>query len=447
MPRRTKNPPAAVPFRGDVLPHGMGKIATAPAAEPATKTTVTIAASITSPPIRRSSRQAAKRQHKQDDHTAEGPELKKLKEGGDDPAPAPQVMLRIKVPAVVTPTKSTTPAAPTTPTTIAAPVAAKRVPRRTKDNPYGLRPGTTPFPEWQGPSAEQCEQVYRLLADEHGEATAPDVIPEASLTVATCGEVPHVLDAVLRTVISGAVTIGSANRMIQGIVYWQEHGVHKTDWAQEEKAEKEGVVDEKALDQAVKNINWDKVRLSPIEDLVAAIRIGGLANIKAKSIKTILDTVYSENLERPGENNLLSLEHMRGLPTYEALMKFTKFPGVGVKTAACVTLFCLKRPCFAVDTHVHKFAKWLKWVPEKANEDDTFGHLELRCPDHLKYGLHQLFIHHGVNCNRCKKSTAIGTKEWEKTKCPLEDVIDRYDKKTFKGNGNAKGGKTESSTE
>ncbi|KAI1261528.1 DNA glycosylase [Xylariaceae sp. FL1019] len=439
MPRRTDNT-VAVPFRGDVLPHGMGRVATAPTVA----TTAAIATTTTLPPLRRSLRQATKRQHEHDGDAAEGSELKRLKEDGDhDLAPAPKAKLLIKVPVPTTPTTSTSPTTSITLTTPAAPVTPKRVPRRTKDNPYGLRPETTPFPHWQGPSAEQCEQVYRLLADVHGEANAPDVIPDASPTVATCGEVPLVLDAVLRTVISGAVTIGSANRMIQGIVHWQEHGTHKTDWAQENKAEKEGVIDEKALDNAVKNINWDKVRLSPIEDLIAAIRIGGLANVKAKSIKTILDTVYSENSENieRNEEDLLSLEYMRLLPTYEAMMKFTKFPGVGVKTAACVTLFCLQRPCFAVDTHVHKFARWLRWVPEKANEDDTFGHLELRCPDHLKYGLHQLFIHHGVNCNRCKKSTAIGTKEWENTTCPLEEVIDRFDKKVLKGKG--KGVKTE----
>ncbi|KAK8089948.1 hypothetical protein PG997_004909 [Apiospora hydei] len=43
----------------------------------------------------------------------------------------------------------------------------KRKARKTKDNPYGLTPGETPYPDWQGPNAQQCEEIYRILADMH----------------------------------------------------------------------------------------------------------------------------------------------------------------------------------------------------------------------------------------------------------------------------------------
>jgi endonuclease III len=313
--------------------------------------------------------------------------------------------------------------------------------RKTKDNPYGLTPGQTPFPEWQAPSSEQCEEVYQLLVDMHSDVNsqAPSVIPAPSLSVAGCGEVPCVLDALLRTILSGATTFDNADRMIKGL------------------AEKFGVLEEGT---GKGSIDWGRVRESPIEDVVDAIRVGGLGNNKANTIKAILEMVYQESVEkhllrveapdpteqpplemtdsqntsgvRKTERTHLSLDHLHTFSVEEAMKAFTNYPGVGVKTAACVVLFCLRRPCFAVDTHVDKFARWLRWVPEKATVDEVFSHLEVRCPDRLKYGLHQLFIRHGKTCSRCRRSTVEGTEEWEASACPLEHLLDRFDKRRSK---------------
>ncbi|KAI1755720.1 DNA glycosylase [Xylaria castorea] len=317
----------------------------------------------------------------------------------------------------------------------------KRVPRKTKDNPYGLTPGRSPFPDWQAPSAIQCEEVYQILAEVHGEIKQPATIPAPSLDVAGCGEVPFVLEALLRTLLSGAVTFDGADLMVKAII------------------EKYGVIED---DLAKGSINWNKVRSSTIEELEETIHVGGLANRKAKAIKGTLDMVYQDNIDRreaylaerasgipatiygasektegqkdleilKTERNILSLDHLHGLSADEAMRQFIKFPGIGVKTAACVILFCLQRPCFAVDTHVHRFSRWLGWAPPKADENDTFGHLEVHCPNHLKYGLHQLFIHHGKHCGRCKMSTVEGTKDWEAVVCPLEHLLVRAKKMT-----------------
>ncbi|KAI1501888.1 DNA glycosylase [Biscogniauxia marginata] len=325
------------------------------------------------------------------------------------------------------------------------PKRPKRKARKTKDNPYGLTPGETPFPEWKAPSKDQCEEVYRLLANMHDDvqALAPEVIPAPSLEITGCGEVPSVLDALIRTVLSGATTFANAAKMLQGLT------------------KKYGILEE-GLGKG--SIDWNQVRISPMEDVVDAIRAGGLAKIKAKTIKSILDMVHTENIERreayikeketgieaniygasektkgqkdleilKAEQDVLSLDHIRGLSVNEAMKQFTKYPGVGVKTAACVILFCLQQPCFAVDTHVDKFSKWLGWAPQKATENDVFSHLEVRCPDHLKYGLHQLFIRHGQTCGKCKRSTAEGTEEWKAIDCPLEHLLDRFDKRQSK---------------
>ncbi|RYP20698.1 hypothetical protein DL765_002648 [Monosporascus sp. GIB2] len=321
----------------------------------------------------------------------------------------------------------------------------KRKPKKTKDNPYGLTPGETPFPDWKAPTPAQCEEVYKLLADMHDDVQpqAPEVIPAPSLEVAGCGEVPSVLDALLRTLLSGATTFDNADKMIKGLVA------------------KFGILPE-GIGKG--SIDWNKVRLSPLGDVVDAIRVGGLGNNKAKSIKAILDMVHRETVGRRDayleerrtgvaaavigasvktkgqkdleiekvEKNILSLDHIRDLSVDEAMKEFTKYPGVGVKTSACVILFCLQRPCFAVDTHVDKFSRWLRWVPEKATVDDVFSHLEVRCPDHLKYGLHQLFIRHGKTCGKCRRGTVEGTEEWKTLVCPLEHLLDRFDKRQSK---------------
>ncbi|SPQ19664.1 d2a410f9-7547-49b4-8ed0-89f924398cf2 [Thermothielavioides terrestris] len=301
----------------------------------------------------------------------------------------------------------------------------KRIVKRGKENPYGLTPGLSPYPYRRVPTPEACEEVHRILSEFHGEVKQPEKMPSASLEVAGCGEVPCVLDALLRTLISGNTLMAMADAAIKNLA--QHYGLRT-----------EGT--------GAGSINWDKVRLSSHQELVEVIKIAGNGPKKARHIKQILDMVYEENLQRAqgrpsltkanpiqrgdgtcvATQNLLSLDHMHRMSKDEAMAKFVSYPGIGIKTAACVTLFCLRMPCFAVDTHVHKFCRWLGWVPAKADPDNCFRHGEVMVPDHLKYGLHQLFIRHGQQCFKCRKVTKPGTKEWDEAPdCPLEHLLDR----------------------
>ena len=316
----------------------------------------------------------------------------------------------------------------------------KRVPKKTPDNPYGLTPGRTPFPDWNGPSAEACEEVYRILADLHGECKQPEKIPAPSLEVTGCGEVPSVLDALMRTLLSGATTMANSNTAFQGLV--QKYGTKQ-----------EGI--------GQGSVDWNSVRLSTEAEVIEAIKRGGLAKVKGKHIKAILDMVHAENVARRNayleekvtgiaagvvgaesktqgqkdleifktEHDILSLDHMHGMAPDKVMMELTKYPGIGVKTVACVILFCLRQPSFAVDTHVWRMCKWLKWVPPRADPNDTFSHCEVKVPDHLKYPLHQLFIYHGKGCAKCRAITSEGTEGWEKADCPLEHLLERVGKR------------------
>jgi endonuclease III len=267
------------------------------------------------------------------------------------------------------------------------------------------------------PTPAECEEVNRLLASVHGEIKAPAALPNPSLTISGCGEVPCVLDALLRTVLSGATTKGNSGKAFEGLV--KRFGV------------KEAGIGKGSVD-------WEKVRNASVEEVEEAIKSGGLAAIKSKNIKLILDMVYEENLKRQtalaetpkadGDKevitsvalatteptvaaDLLSLNHVHTLSKDEAMLEFVKYPGIGVKTAACVVLFSLQRPCFAVDTHVFRLSKWLGWLPQDKRVDEitAFRHLEVLVPDHLKYALHQLFLEHGKTCPRCRASTGDNT--------------------------------------
>ncbi|GLB06002.1 hypothetical protein AtubIFM57258_001297 [Aspergillus tubingensis] len=315
--------------------------------------------------------------------------------------------------------------------------------RSKKTNTYGLTPGITPFPDWAHPTPDECEEVNRLLSTVHGEIVAPTTIPEPSLTVTGCGEVPSVLDALIRTLLSGATTGNNSAMAFNGLV--QRFGILK-----------EGV--------GKGSVDWDAVRRAPLKDVFEAIKRGGLADVKSKKIKAILDMVYEENQQRRdmllkgsqdapqdlltkseggkqyeiacADQNFLSLNHLHSLATEDAMVELVKYPGIGPKTAACVLLFCLQRPCFAVDTHIFRICKWLGWVPpDKATEITAFSHLEVRIPDHLKYSLHQLLIRHGKSCPRCRAITGQSSAGWEEG-C----VIDHLVKRT----GKRKGGSTES---
>ena len=311
-------------------------------------------------------------------------------------------------------------------------VSSAKSPKKTN---YGHTPGKTPYPKWPHPTPEECQIVHDLLTEVHGLFEPPATIPAPSATFAGCGEVPSVLDALIRTYLSSSTQGKNSGMAIQGI--------HKTF-----KVLQEGT--------GQGSPDYNEIRLADTSVLFKAIASGGLGDVKSKNIKAILDMVYEENqahrdaykkrqetsntgevdtkdgtitLEKSAEltcanPDVLTLDHMHALSDGEAFTTFLTYPGIGVKTAACVMLFCMKRPLFAVDTHVFRLCQWLGWVPEKATRDKTFSHCEVMVPDQLKYGLHQLFIKHGQNCGRCKKATGQMSAGW-KDGCVIDHLLKR----------------------
>ncbi|KDN43913.1 DNA glycosylase [Tilletiaria anomala UBC 951] len=232
-----------------------------------------------------------------------------------------------------------------------------------------------PFPGFAYPTAEEAEKVAYLLADWHGyrkgEEAGETMLPrhrkpQSDDNWGGCGNVPSVLDALIRTVLS--CNTSSRNST----------AAHKS------------------LVARFGRQNWEAILDAPHTELVEAIRCGGLANSKARTIRAILE----QTRQRHG---CLSLDHLHAPDVADgAIMReLLAFPGVGPKVATCVLMFCIGRDTIAVDTHVWRLSKMLGWVPDTATRDQTCYHLEERLPPPLKYPLHVLLIKHGKMCGAC----------------------------------------------
>lgn len=303
---------------------------------------------------------------------------------------------------------------------------------------YGLTPGISPFPNYEHPTPEECREVVRILEKRHGKVTQPEAPPTPSLTTAGCGNVPSVLDALVRTRLSANTTNSNSSTAFQGLV--KAFGTLK-----------EGV--------GKGSVDWDAVRRAPNHDVFKAIERGGLARVKSKDIQAILQMAYEENQERKSalldssddpagaegepesekqeeiskaKQNVISLDHIHLLSTDDAIKKMLTYPGIGPKTASCVALFCLRRPSFAVDTHVFRLCQYLGWVPSstkkgqpKVDRNTTYSHCDVRIPDELKYPLHYLLIKHGKICPRCRAATSSSSADWAEG-CPIEHLVKRH---------------------
>ncbi|MFN2525001.1 MAG: endonuclease III [Actinomycetota bacterium] len=152
---------------------------------------------------------------------------------------------------------------------------------------------------------------------------------------------------------------------------------------------------------------WEQVRRAQSSHIAAAIRPGGIAEVKSRRIKAILQSIYDSE-------GSLDLRRVRSLSDAEAVDYLCALPGVGPKTAACVLVFSMGRPAFPVDTHVHRVVRRLGWVPEKASAEMTHQLLGPRVPPEIRYELHIHLIEHGRTI--CKANMPLCSR------CPLLDV-------------------------
>jgi endonuclease-3 len=147
---------------------------------------------------------------------------------------------------------------------------------------------------------------------------------------------------------------------------------------------------------------WDAVAAAPLDELIATIQGGGLAQQKAPRLQAILRAVAERS-------PTWDLGFLREQPLDEARAWLRALPGVGPKTAACVLLFAFGLPAMPVDTHVERVAKRLGLIPERLTPEQAHDALEALVPPSRYYTFHMLLIKHGRRlcaarrplCERC----------------------------------------------
>jgi endonuclease III len=123
---------------------------------------------------------------------------------------------------------------------------------------------------------------------------------------------------------------------------------------------------------------WAAAARAGPASIVAAIRPGGLANVKAPRILAILHEIGAP----------YDLGWMRRSSDREVRDYLLALPGVGPKTAAVVLAFSLGRPALPVDTHVHRTAARLALLPAKTTADAAHAMLERLVPPAIRVEMH-----------------------------------------------------------
>jgi endonuclease-3 len=141
---------------------------------------------------------------------------------------------------------------------------------------------------------------------------------------------------------------------------------------------------------------WEQVADAPAEQIADAIRSGGIADQKARRIQKVLAAIEA----REGR---IDLGRLHDLDDDAVEAYLLSLPGVGPKTAACVLTFAMGRAAFPVDTHVHRIAIRLGWIPATTTADKAHQLLTSQIPPEIRYDLHVAMISHGRNACRAQR--------------------------------------------
>ncbi|MEK6277980.1 MAG: hypothetical protein AABM29_08210 [Actinomycetota bacterium] len=132
--------------------------------------------------------------------------------------------------------------------------------------------------------------------------------------------------------------------------------------------------------------SWEAVRDAPAQEVIEAIRPGGLARQKGPRIQAILREIGDPEPD---------IDWLADAPREQALAYLTELPGVGRKTAACVLIFTFGRPEIPVDTHVYRVGGRLGLFREKASFEEAHDEMLAVTDSADAYELHMNLIRHG----------------------------------------------------
>lgn len=151
--------------------------------------------------------------------------------------------------------------------------------------------------------------------------------------------------------------------------------------------------------------DWARVATAPVDELVDAIRVGGLARQKAPRIQAILNEVYETYDE-------YSLETLADQELKTAQSVLLGFPGVGPKTAAFVLMSALGKDVFPMDTHIFRILERVGLLDSSMSASKAHEAMEALIPAGECFPAHMVMVEHGrkictarsPRCSECNLS-------------------------------------------
>ncbi len=163
--------------------------------------------------------------------------------------------------------------------------------------------------------------------------------------------------------------------------------------------------------------DYQAIRVAPFDELVESIGGVNWPEVKAGNIQKVLNRIVKERGE-------LSIAFLDDLPTDDALKWLLDLPGVGLKTATLVLLFCFGKAVLPVDTHLHRVSGRIGLLGAKVSAEKAHAELLALLPadGHALYNFHIAMLRHGQKICIWKNPRCA--------QCPLTDICDYYQELT-----------------
>jgi endonuclease-3 len=127
---------------------------------------------------------------------------------------------------------------------------------------------------------------------------------------------------------------------------------------------------------------------APLVDVIDAIYVAGLANVKAPRLQAMIATLLEAT------EGTLDLGFLYRLPLDEARAFLMNLPGVGPLSASLVLLFGMGRPVLPVNTGLHRVALRVGMIPPNTGAERAHELLQAALDDDEIYAFHVNMVTH-----------------------------------------------------
>ena len=155
------------------------------------------------------------------------------------------------------------------------------------------------------------------------------------------------------------------------------------------------------LKKAIGEVTPQRLLSTEESKLVEALRVAGLARVKAKRLRQI----SKEILERFGGD----FDIVFSGDVDSVRQKLLSLPGVGPKTADVLLAFVKQASVIPIDTHIFTIAERWGIAPRRRSYEDVKKSLESLIPEEIRAAAHIALVEHGKRlckarnplCKRC----------------------------------------------